>query len=298
MKKLYTSYLLLMLTSGVSFAQLPHDVIYMPKQTACVALAYNNNSWNQYWENTLKRDNLNLGTVTTQSLMPMVAYGVTDKLNAIVSLPYISTKTSAGNLMWQKGVQDLSLWLKYKLVSNAEGVSLHTVVGGSVPMSNYVPDFLPLSIGLQSKTATARLIGNYAHKSGLYLTAHGSYTVRSKIKIDRDSYLSYDKVYNTNEVALPNTIDAAARLGFLKKAYQTEVFVEHFACVGGDDIRRNDMPFPTNNMRMTSIGWYGKFQPKNIGVSARVNYVLSGQNVGQTLGYSVALLYQINNIKF
>ena len=49
---------------------------------------------------------------------------------------------------------------------------------------------------------------------------------------------------------------------------------------------------------MTMVGAYAKFQPKNIGLNARVNYVTSGLNVGQSLGYSVGLLYQINNIKF
>jgi hypothetical protein len=68
--------------------------------------------------------------------------------------------------------------------------------------------------------------------------------------------------------------------------------------VEGDNIRRNDMPFPTNNMRMTLVGAYAKFQPKNIGFNARVNYVTDGLNVGQSFGYSIGLLYQINNIKF
>ena len=278
-------------------AQMPHDAIYMPKKTACVAVTYSSSSWSQYWENTLKRDNLNLGTVTTQSVMPMVAVGVTDKLNIIASLPHISTKTSAGNLKWQKGVQDFGLWAKYKL-HDQNGFSLHGILGGSIPTTNYVADFLPLSIGIHSKTLTGRVLASYSHKSGIYVTGHGSYIGRSKIKIDRDAYLSYTKMYNTNEVSVPNATDAALRLGYLSRKLQAEAFVERFACIGGDDIRRNDMPFPTNNMQMTSVGAYAKFQPKNIGVNARVAYVTNGLNVGQSLTYSVGLLYQLNNLKF
>lgn len=281
----------------ITKAQMPHDAIYMPKGTACLAVSYSSSSWNQYWENTLKRDNLNIGTLTTQSVMPMVAAGITDKLNVIVGLPYVSTKASAGNLMGQKGLQDLSLWVKYKMFDGG-GLSLHAIGGASTPVSNYVPDFLPMSIGLKSKTATGRVLANYQHKSGLYLTAHGSYSGRSNIKVDRDAYLAYGKMYNTDEVALPNTTDAALRIGYLKKAIQAEAFIERNSCVSGDNIRRNDMPFPTNNMRMTMVGAYAKFQPKNIGLNARVNYVTSGLNVGKSLGYSVGLLYQINNIKF
>ena len=285
-------------TSSV-YAQMPHDAIYMPRKTACLAVSYNNSSWKEYWENTLKRENLNIGTHTTQSVMAMAAIGITDKLNVIVSLPYVSTKTSAGNLMGQKGMQDLSGWLKYQLVKNDKGLSLHGVLGASIPISNYVPDFLPMSIGLKTKTVTGRLIANYTYKSGMYLTAHASYILRSNIKVDRDAYQADNRVYNTNEVQMPNVTDAAARVGYIKDGsrIQAEVFVEHFTCVGGDNIRRNDMPFPTNNMTATSAGFYGKYQPKNIGFNVRIAKVLDGLNVGQSLSYSIGVLYQINYFK-
>ena len=279
-------------------AQMPHDAIYMPKGTACLAVTYGKSSWSQYWENTLKRENLNIGTLTAQSVMPMVAVGLTEKLNVLVAVPYVTTKANAGNLMGQKGIQDLSLWLKYKFFYNDAGFSLHGVGGVSTPVSNYVADFLPMSIGFKSKNAMGRLMANYYHKSGLYLTGHGSYTFRSNIRVDRDAYLAYGKMYHTDEVAMPNTTDAAFRLGYLRGAVQVETFIERNACVEGDNIRRNDMPFPTNNMRMTLVGAYAKFQPKNIGFNARVNYVTAGLNVGQSFGYSIGLLYQINNIKF
>lgn len=289
--------MILMCISSNIYAQMPHDVIYMPKKTACFAVSYNNSSWSKYWENTLKRENLNMGTHTTQSAMAMVAAGITNKLNLIVSLPYISTKTSAGNLMGQKGIQDLSGWLKYKLVENDKGISLHGVIGASMPLTNYVPDFLPMSIGLQAKTATGRLIANYTHRSGVYLTAHASYIYRSNIKIDRDAYQADNRIYNTNEVRVPNMTDVAARVGYWKKGIQTEIFVEKFSGVGGDNIRRNDMPFPSNNMTATSMGFYGKYQPKNVGFNVRVAHVLNGINVGQSSSYSIGFLYQLNAFK-
>ncbi|AFK02202.1 hypothetical protein Emtol_1052 [Emticicia oligotrophica DSM 17448] len=289
----------LLCVSTKLIAQMPHDAIYMPKRTACIAVSYNRSTWNEYWENTLKRENLNIGTLTTQSVMPMVAVGLTDKLNLIVGVPYVKTEASAGNLMGQKGIQDLSGWLKYKLADNGKGLSIHGTLGASAPVTNYVPDFLPMSIGLRAKTATGRFIGNYLHKSGIYVAAHASYMFRSNIKVDRDAYQADNRVYNTNEVSVPNATDAAARLGYMKDGsrIQAEAFVEHFTCVGGDNIRRNDMPFPTNNMTSTTVGFYGKYQPKNIGLNVRVAKVLSGLNVGQTTSISVGLLYQLNYFK-
>lgn len=296
MKKLYFIFCLLIISTIALKAQMPHDAIYMPKNTACIAVSYGNSSWKEYWENTLLRENLNMGTHTTQNIMPMVAVGVSDKLNIIVGVPYISTKTSTGNLMSQKGFQDLSAWLKYKLVEK-NGLAIHSAIGASIPVSNYVKEFLPMSIGIGSKTATGRIIASYYHKTGAYFTGSASYMFRNTVKIDKDGYQAYNKVYNTNIVAVPNATDARAALGYSKKALVTEVFVERFTCIGGDNIRRNDMPFITNNMQSTAIGWYGKFQPKNIGANARISSVLNGLNSGKSLNYSIGILYQINSLK-
>ena len=97
-------------------------------------------------------------------------------------------------------------------------------------------------------------------------------------------------MYNTNQVQVPNTYDAAVRLGVLRKGWQTELWAERTACLNGDNIRRNDMPFPTNNMQATSVGWYGKVQPHNIGVNARIGYVVDGLNVGQSTSYMLGLI--------
>lgn len=275
-------------------AQMPHDAIYMGKNSVCTAVMYGHSSWNQYWESTLKRENLNISTHTTRSVMIMPAIGISNRVNVILSLPYVWTSTSAGNLMGQHGIQDVSAWLKVKAIK-AGGFSLNAIVGGSIPLDNYVASFMPMSIGMQCRTFTGRLLANYREpKTGLYLTAHGSYGWRSNSSIDQDAYQANDRVYNTNQVQVPNTYDTAVRLGVLRKGWQTEVWAERVACLSGDNIRRNDMPFLTNNMQATSVGWYGKVQPRNIGVNARVGYVVDGLNVGQSTSYMVGVLYQIN----
>ncbi|GAB4028351.1 hypothetical protein GCM10028809_15950 [Spirosoma gilvum] len=283
-----------LLVSSAAKAQMPNDAIYMGKKQLCVAGMYGYSSWSQYWENTLKRENFNIGTHTTQSVMVMPAYGISNRVNVILSLPYVWTSTSAGNLMGQHGIQDLSAWLKMKVVK-AGGFSLNAIVGGSIPVGNYVPSFLPMSIGLQCRTFTGRLLASYREpRTGIYLTGHGSYGWRSNITIDQNSYQADDRVYNTDQVLVPNTYDVAVRLGVQRKGWQTEVWAERSSCLSGDNIRRNDMPFPTNNMQATTVGWYGKVQPRNIGVNARVGYVVDGMNVGQSTSYMVGLLYQIN----
>jgi Putative MetA-pathway of phenol degradation len=271
-------------------AQMPNDAVYMPKNTICVVAAYGSSSWKEYWENTLKRENFNIGTHTTNSYTFMAAAGITDKLSVFVGLPYMTTNASAGNLLGQKGIQDFSASLKYKLVEK-NGLSLHAGIGGSIPVGNYVPDFLPMSIGLQAKTFSGRFIASYQHKSGIYLTGNANYILRSTITVDRDAYQADNRVYNSNTVNVPNATETGLALGFLKNGLQTELNVGRFTCVGGDNIRRNDMPFPTNNMQATSVGFFGKYQPKNFGVMARASYVIDGLNVGQSSSYMVGVAY-------
>lgn len=291
MKKIYLLLSLALVAGQVAMAQMPHDGIYMNKKLGCGAVIYGNASWTNYWENQLFRDNKNIGRLTTESVSAMLAYGITKKLNMIAVVPYVRTNASKGNLMGQVGLQDASLWLKAKGYS-AHGLTLHGVVGLSVPVSNYVPDFMPMSIGIGSKSLITRGMISYDLPKHLYINSSIAYQMRSNVRADRDGYLAGSRFYNTSDVAVPDAFDAALRLGYLKKDNQLELFAEHFSCVGGDHIRRNDMPFITNDMTMTSVGVYGKFQPKTLGVNARVAYVVDGQNVGQSLSLSVGVLYQ------
>ncbi len=292
MKKIFILLCLIGMMGQQLLAQMPHDGIYMSKKIACGALIYGNSSWTEYWENQLFRENQNIGRLTTESVTAMMAYGITKKLNVIAVVPYVRTNASKGNLLGQKGFQDASIWIKAKGYSS-HGLTLHGVVGASMPMSNYVPDFMPMSIGIGSKALVARGILTYDLPKNLYLNSSIAYQMRSRVEADRDAYLAGDKLLYTREVAVPDAFDAAIRFGYLKKDNQLEVFAEHFSCVGGDHIRRNDMPFMTNDMTMTSVGVYGKYQPKQLGINGRVSFVVDGQNVGQSLSVSVGLLYII-----
>src|SRR6185503_4006025 len=159
------------------FGQTDIDAIMMEKNAFCVGPMYSYSSWKNYWEGTLKRENLNLGKVTTQMYGLMGNYGVTRKLNALFSVPYVRTKASAGTLRGMKGVQDLSLFLKWRPIQKKIGsgrLSVFGIAGVSFPLTNYVADFLPLSIGLRSKTASARVMIDYI-RNGLFATGSATY---------------------------------------------------------------------------------------------------------------------------
>src|SRR5688572_13986588 len=140
---------LMLLLPVIGIAQTDIDAIMMEKNAFCVGPGYSYSSWKNYWEGTKKRENLNLGTVSTQMFAVMGNYGVSNKLNVLFNVPYVVTKASAGTLRGQRGMQDLSLMLKYRAINKKiynNRIALIGLLGGSIPLSKYTADLLPLSI--------------------------------------------------------------------------------------------------------------------------------------------------------
>jgi len=290
--KLYISILILLPIA--SAAQTPTDALYMNHRQICVATLYQRTQWNTYWEGSTRRDNANIGQVTHQSAMWMGAVGLRPRLNLLATLPYVTTKANKGQLAGQHGVQDLSVWLKYRIIDHSMGsgkLKVFALTGGATPLGKYVPDFMPMSIGLGATTATTRVVADYRQQQGWYLTLRGGHTWRSNVFIDRDAYLYHNQLYYTDEVPLPNVIDAGALLGWRKGPWVSALTFEQSNCLSGDDIRPNDMPFPTNRMNMRAVGLMGKYQSKHWGLTASASRVLTGRNVGQSTALQVGLLY-------
>ncbi|MCU0447400.1 MAG: transporter [Microscillaceae bacterium] len=301
-KLLIISILHIAFISTSSQAQSLNDGIYLPKQGVCAGLMYSYSSWQQYWEGSLKRENLNLGRVSTQSLQLMVTYGINSKLNLVVGLPYIWTKASAGTLAGQRGVQDLMGGLKYQAFhwqKNQHNLQLSAVVGGSVPLSHYTPDLLPLSIGLQSRTLFGRALVHYRFRDHWLFTAHATYTTRSLVRLDRESYYTTRQIYS-NQVAMPNVLSYGLRGGYKTARWSAELMFEQINCLGGLDIRRNDMPFVSNEMDMSNLGFLGTYtfsQLADLQVVAGINHTLAGRNVGQSTAFSLGLMKPFSLVK-
>ena len=297
MKKNYFSkkiiFLFVLATYFQATAQSPTDGLMMPKGSLCTVVSYSNSSWDNYWEGEKKRSNSNLGTFTSQNVMLMGALGLTDKLNLMVGLPYVWTSSSASYLSGQKGLQDLSAWLKYRIIekkSNWGDIKVFATIGGSIPTTNYIADFLPFSIGLHTKTASGRLIINYM-KSGFYLNAQGGATLRSNVKIDRNSFIFNNKLYESDVMPVPNAADGSLTLGYLSTRFQTAVSIDKFGCLSGDDIRYNDAPILTNNMKSTSLNWFGRVNLGHLSFIVNAGKVLKGRNVGETTSFGGGVLY-------
>src|SRR6185503_9074783 len=132
------------------------DSVMMPRGALCTGFLYTHDSWDKYWEGTLERRNGNIGTVTTEAVAWMGNYGITDRLNVIAMLPYVWTEASQGVLSGMSGVQDATLAVKYQMLdtpfTGVGALRAIAVASASTPASDYVADFLPMSIGLGSSS--------------------------------------------------------------------------------------------------------------------------------------------------
>ncbi len=286
----------LCLMTGLAYAQTVDDGIMMNKKQWCNGVTYMHSSWNEYWEGTTKRDNKNLGTVTTQSLMLMSNYGISDKLNVLATVPYVWTDASAGTLHGMKGFQDIELDLKYQFYKTKVGkngkLSFMAVGGFSTPLTNYENDFLPMSIGLGSTNLSGRLTVDY--QQGIFFsTISSAYVWRSDVTVDRTSYYT-DHIVYSDKVDMPNVLNSNLFIGIRNKGLTAQFQVLNMYTFGGYDIRPNDMPFVSNQMNMTSLGGHVKyflpFAP-NLEVIGGADFVVAGRNVGQSQTYTAGLYY-------
>jgi hypothetical protein len=283
--------------AGTLQAQTTTDGLMMPKNNFCTGFMFTQDKWTDYWEGTLKRENGNIGSITTTSVMWFGNYGVTDKLNAIVSLPYIMTKASGGTMHGMSGIQDLSVALKYKLYQlTIDSSKFRAFVVGSVgiPMSDYSPDFYPLSLGAHSTQATGRLNLNYFMKFGLYVNGSLGYTFRSNVELDRPSYYTDGQMYYTNQVDMPNVLDYSISIGYIKRGLETKLSYMQQNTQGGGDIRRQDMPFVSNRMNFSKaelLFMYYLPKPKYVAVRGAYSYTLAGRNVGQSSTFMLGFMY-------
>jgi hypothetical protein len=279
-------------------AQTIDDHLMMPRKQLCTGFVYMHDSWDRYWEGPLERDNGNIGTLTTQSVSWMGTYGVTDRVNVIAMAPWVTTGASAGPLSGMSGLQDLTAAVKWHALdtplTSRGTLQVFLVASGSVPLTDYTPDFLPMSIGLASRRASSRLSLNFQAEQGWFVEGTGAYTWRDQVTLDRPAYYDGERLVLSDRVAMPDIIDYTFRAGYWKHGLYAPISFTQQVTLGGSDIRRQDMPFVSNRMnssRLDALAMYYLNKPQNLVVRLGATTTLSGRNVGKSTTFLAGLLY-------
>lgn len=294
------SALLFIVFTGRVSAQTPTDALMMDKGQICIAALYTHESWDEYWEGTLKRDNGNVGTFNRNAVMPMFALGVINRVNVIAALPWVKTSSTGGQVTGDAGLQDFGLWVKAKAVDRMLGkghLTLHATLGFTVPVTDYQADYAPFSLGMGCPEGNLRGILQYKLDKGPYARIMGGYHVRGSSFLERDFYYTTEPIYS-NEVDVPNAATYAFTVGtwLFDNTLKVEAVYDGMKTLGGFDIRRQDGGFPSNKVIFTRIGgglqYYFPFFKRHFGLIANGHYVLSGRNAGQSLELTGGITYQ------
>jgi len=280
-------------------AQSVDDGVMLRQHELVVGSVYSRDSWNEYWEGALKRENGNIGTLTTQTNAWFANYGVTDRLTVLGAIPHVWTNASQGVLHSMGGFQDLTVAAKYRVFDRSTrlgDVRALAVAAGGFPLTDYTPDFQPLSIGFGSKRLSGRGTLNLQTESGWFATGSMAYTWRSGVTLDRPFYYTDDQLFFTDQVDMPNVFDYIATAGFGTSRIQTALAFSQQRTLGGGDIRRQDMPFVSNRMNFSRIGGMVSVPIpglRTLAVQVQYGYTIAGRNVGQSSTLTTGLFYRL-----
>jgi hypothetical protein len=283
-----------------AYAQTIDDGIMMGKGELQTGNHYSRDTWDQYWEGTLKRSNANIGTITTQANVWTANYGLHDRLNVLGMVPYVWTRASQGVLHGIGGFQDLTLAAKWNPIERRLGdgqLRAIAVLSAGLPMSDYNVELLPLSIGLGSTRVSWRGTVNFQSNPGWYLTGSTAFTWQSQVQLDRPYFYTDDEFVMSDQADMPNVMEYVGMAGYMKRGLMTAVSFSWQQTMGGGDIRRQDMPFVSNRMNAFKGGamvMYPVPKLNPLAVRFAIGHVFDGRNVGQGTTISTGLLYTFN----
>lgn len=307
MKKIFTK-----LAIGVAclfshvtlMSQTPTDAIMMKKKEACLAVIYDHGSFDRYYEGTFLRTNGTIATVSRNTILPMIAIGIHDRINLIVGAPYIQTKSSepnGGRLAGAKGFQDISFSLKGKIVEKQFGtgkLGALATAGYSTPVTNYLSDYMPYSLGFGANEWSFRGIVNYKLDMGVYAITTLSYLWRGQTKAEREYYYNNGS-YFTPWMDVPSAWNYTAAVGIwlLDNSLRLEGNYTGLNSTSGDDIRKYNAPQPTNKVAFKQVGFTGQyffknFRIKGLGLLANYSQVISGRNSAKIQNITGGVTYQ------
>ncbi|GAA3936374.1 hypothetical protein [Hymenobacter algoricola] len=235
--------------------------------------------------------------VQISSVNLFATYGLTEKIDAVVSLPYIQSTGEADEAVLadnrartpganytntRRGLQDVSGYLKFKTYSREVGTNILDLLGAvgvSTPASNYKnergPEYI-IAIGNRATKVNAIGIAQLKTLSGVFFTGQAGYSLRSG--------------------QVPNAFLAETKVGYAgRKVYADAYVAFQQSSKSGTDIVQEgfvDFYFPATRVNYTRLG-ASVYRPvaKGLGIVAGASLYLAGRNLGKSRAVSAGLSY-------
>lgn len=273
----------------LAIAQSPVSGFMTPKGKGAVAVSYTSEKYSTVLLHPATSEVVpvfNEVQVTSASLFG--TYGISDKFNVVVGLPYITAKGNAtegtlkalGYQNERKGVQDGSLFLKYNPYTWEMGenkINFIVAAGVKAPLGSYkVEEGLQsiLAIGNRATNITGLAIAQFRSKSGFFASTQAGYSVR------------------TGDV--PNAVIGEIKTGYGASRFYVDAWYAGQISQGGVNVLGEGFKgvFPETDVTYNRFG-VNVFVPlvKGFGISGAFTQYLNGRNVGKSTGFSGALIY-------
>lgn len=250
-----------------TFSQGKIDGFYRGKGNATFVLGFGFEEPKNYFAGTTKLD---LGR-STSYINFFTSYGITDNLDAQVTLPYISTDDASS-------LQDISLFLKYRFFKKSEENSkleLSFGSGFSTPASNYNIGGLN-DIGQQATSIDTRFMVHYQWNKSWFVTLQSGYSFKLE--------------------ETPNSLPITLKIGAAKNKWYYDFYYDYQHSFGGIDYRGTP---PPQNFRTLGVDYHkvgGTVYTSiynNLGTYINASYILFGRNTFQGPAFDAGLVYDI-----
>ena len=274
---------------ALTMAQTPFGGFMKGKGKGDVVISYNSESYDQVFLVPQKINGVPVfNKVQINSVNLFSTIGISKKLDLQMSIPYVKATgaaspevlTNLGYSNERKGLQDVSLYLKYNPLNCKAGkgnIAFIGALGLQAPLGNYKVDE-----SLQSVLA----IGNRATQLNTYIMA--------QYKLDMGLFLNGSLGYSSRSGVVPDATLSQLKVGYAGKAFYVDVFVASQESTSGVDILKEGFTavFPATKVSYQRAG-ASLFVPvgKGFGVTAGYSTYLNGRNIGQSSGGNGGLVY-------
>lgn len=259
------------------------------KGKGTVALSYTAESYDQVFLVPTEVEGVPVfNEVDVNSISLFATYGISDRVDVVASLPYISATGNASQGILDElgfenerdGLQDLSVFVRYNPLSLDLGENrLNFMLGGgiSTPLGGYAVDEglqSIIAIGNRATTFNGVAMAQFKTGSGLFLTTQAGYSLRSS--------------------DVPDAVTGEIRAGYAATKFYIDAWYGGQISTEGTNILGEGFTgfFPATDVSFSRAG-VTVFAPLpgGFGVSVSASRFLDGRNVGQATGISGAVTY-------
>lgn len=283
-----------------SNAQGMFDGFTPKKGDLSITASYAKSDFDQFYLGKEKQNAVPVHEEINQNIFSLYAkYGITNKLSAIVNIPYISAENTSGapdplnGETSISGLQDITIGLKLNAHTfKFKKADLSILTAGAVVIpTDYEPVGI-LSLGSGAFGIDLRLGLHLKTDVGFFSTLYAGYNLRG----DADNNL----FPNRSDFNVPNAFVTTGKIGYASNHIYVEAWADYANSEEGVDIGTPAFSgnFPETNVDYARVGVtvYKEVIP-NLGLSAGIGKVIDGRNIGDSIIYSGGITYNLSLLK-